>query len=84
MASMLVTVDRAGRIVVPKDLRERLSLEAGSELEVSVEDDALRLTPVRKAGRRIVEVDGWPVIEAVRGATVTDADVQRWRDDVQR
>ena len=31
---MLVTIDRAGRIVVPKSLRERFNLVAGSELEI--------------------------------------------------
>ncbi len=84
MVTMMVTIDRAGRIVIPKDLRERLSLSANSELEITVEGNTLLLTPTRAPGRRIVEVDGWPVIEAARGLTVTDADVQRWRDDAQR
>ena len=26
-------------------------------------------------------VGGWPVLESVRGLSVTDADVQRWRED---
>ena len=81
---MMVTMDRAGRIVVPKDLRERLGLTADAELEVRIEADTLVLSPVRQRGRSIVEVDGWPVIEARPGFSVTDADVQRWRDDGQR
>lgn len=84
MVSMLVTVDRVGRLVIPKDVRDQLELEPGIELELSVEGDSLRFTPRRAPGRRIVEIDGWPVIEAVRGVSITDADVQRWRDDVQR
>ncbi|MDO5495779.1 MAG: AbrB/MazE/SpoVT family DNA-binding domain-containing protein [bacterium] len=81
---MMVTIDRAGRVVIPKDVRDRLSLDQNSELEVTVEGDTVLLSPVRSAGRRIVEVDGWPVIESVRGISTSDADVQRWRDDVQR
>lgn len=84
MDTMMVSIDRAGRVVIPKDVRERLSLTADSELEITVEGNALLLTPTRRPGRRIVEIDGWPVIEAIRGLTVTDADVQRWRDDGQR
>lgn len=81
---MVVTIDRAGRVVIPKELRDRLSLEADSEIEVTCEADAIVIRPVRRAGRRIVEVDGWPVIEARDGVRVTDADVQRWRDADQR
>ncbi len=53
---------------------------AGSELDITVEGGDLRLSPVRQRGRRIVELDGWPVLEAVDGVAVTDADVTRWRD----
>lgn len=81
---MMVAIDRAGRIVVPKEVRDRLGLTPSSELEVSVEGDALVLTPARRPGRVVVEVDGWPVLAAVPGEGVTDADVQRWRDDGQR
>jgi AbrB family looped-hinge helix DNA binding protein len=84
MGAMMVAIDRAGRVVIPKDVRDRLSLAADAELELSVEGDSIRLLPVRPRSRRVVEVDGWPVIEAVEGATITDADVQRWRDADQR
>jgi AbrB family looped-hinge helix DNA binding protein len=76
----MVTIDRAGRVVIPKELRDRLSLAPDGELEAVLDGDSIRLTPVRPASRRIVELDGWPVIEAVAGHTITDADVQRWRD----
>jgi AbrB family looped-hinge helix DNA binding protein len=81
---MTVSIDRAGRVVIPKDVRDRLALEADAELEIETEGDVIRLTPVRRAGRRVVEVDGWPVIERGDGASITDADVQRWRDADQR
>jgi len=81
---MLVSIDRAGRVVIPKELRERLGLEADAQFELDAEGDSLRLTPVRRPGRRVVDVDGWPVIEAVEGMKITDADVRRWRDADQR
>jgi AbrB family looped-hinge helix DNA binding protein len=80
----MVSIDRAGRIVVPKDLREVLGLNPGAELSIEIVGDGLRLTPLRPRPRRVIDVDGWPVIEAAAGRTTSDADVQRWRDADQR
>ena len=44
---MIVTIDRAGRIVVPKSLRDQFNLAAGTELEIEAVGDGLKL---RKAG----------------------------------
>ena len=44
---MIVTIDRAGRVVVPKSLRDRFNLVAGTELEIEAVGDGLKL---RKAG----------------------------------
>ncbi len=84
MATMTVTIDRAGRVVIPKDVRDRLSLGPDAELEVAVEGDSIRLAPVRAVGRTFRLVDGFPRIDALVGTTTTDADVQAWRDADQR
>lgn len=81
---MMVTVDRAGRVVIPKEVRDRLSLGPDAELEIDVEGDTIRLTPRPTARRRVVDDGGLPVLEPVPGLPVTDADVQRWRDADQR
>jgi AbrB family looped-hinge helix DNA binding protein len=44
---MTLTLDKMSRVVVPKALRDRLSLEPGDELEVSLEAGSIRLRPVR-------------------------------------
>ncbi len=84
MVTMLVSIDRAGRVVIPKELRDRLAIGPDSELEVSVDADGIRLTPQRPPARMVVDDDGWPVLQRVTGITVTDADVHRWRDAEQR
>jgi AbrB family looped-hinge helix DNA binding protein len=43
---MRTTIDRAGRIVVPKPLREALSLKGGETLELTVRDGRLEVEPV--------------------------------------
>ena len=65
-------------------MRDRLSIGSESEFEIGIEGQTIVLTPLRTAGRREVEVDGWPVIETAEGVSTTDSDVQRWRDGDQR
>lgn len=84
MATMMVTIDRAGRVVIPKEIRDRLAITPEAELELTVDGEGIRLTPRRSRGRVVIDDDGWPVIERVEGAAITDADVQRWRDADQR
>ena len=57
----IVTIDRAGRIVVPKALRDRLHLEPGQSLRAHVRDGRLELEP-EPVDARLVEVDGLLVI----------------------
>jgi AbrB family looped-hinge helix DNA binding protein len=44
---MNVTLDRAGRVVLPKPLREQMRLGPGDELEVVSEGEQITLRPVR-------------------------------------
>jgi len=57
---MTVTIDKAGRVVIPAAIRERLGLRAGITLELTSDDCAIRLEPVvspprlvRRKGRLI-------------------------------
>jgi len=38
-----VTVDSAGRVVLPKDLRDEIHLSPGDTLDLTVQDDAVTL-----------------------------------------
>ena len=42
---MRATIDAAGRVVVPKALREQLRLEAGTALDIRVRDGVLEIEP---------------------------------------
>lgn len=55
--TMILTLDKLSRLVVPKVLRERFALGPGDDLEVVIEADGFRLQPVRSA-RLLVEEKG--------------------------
>jgi AbrB family looped-hinge helix DNA binding protein len=42
---MRTTIDGAGRVVIPKELRTALSLNGGDEVEITLEGDRIGLTP---------------------------------------
>ncbi len=42
-----ITIDKAGRIVIPKPLREELRLEPGDALEMESAGEQIMLRPVR-------------------------------------
>ena len=45
------TIDKAGRIVLPKSLRDELHLEAGDTINLQSEGDHVALRPVRPSSR---------------------------------
>ena len=57
---MRTTIDKAGRVVIPASIRERAGLSPGAELDVTLEDCAVRIERVAsgprlvKVGRRLV------------------------------
>lgn len=60
--AMNVTIDKAGRIVVPKVLRDRMGLNAGDELEIEEFNGKIEISkPVRE--RKLVEKNGLLTLE---------------------
>lgn len=68
---MSITIDRSGRIVVPKALRERFGLYPGTELEIEAEADGLRLR-ARETAPVFIEKDGVLVHHAAGPALEID------------
>lgn len=77
---MRTTIDKAGRLVIPKPLRDRVGLRPG-EVEIDVDGAALRIEPV--AGDSLEWRDGWLVIPSAGGVLTAD-EVRGFRDADQR
>ena len=75
-----VEIDKAGRIVVPKKLRDSLHLTPGTRLHVQQRGSSILLEP-EFAPARLEIRDGWPVIlpADLENAPIRD---QQFFDDI--
>ena len=55
----ILNIDKAGRIVLPKMLRDELRLRPGDSLEVESSEDRIVLRPARGRGRIYKEHGMW-------------------------
>ncbi len=77
---MKTTIDKAGRLVVPKVMRDQIGLHPG-DVEIVVEGASLRVQPV--IDDTLVENDGRIFIPSSR-TTITDDFVRELRDADQK
>jgi AbrB family looped-hinge helix DNA binding protein len=75
---MRATIDKAGRLVIPRALRNRIGLAGGGEVEIEVDGAAIRIEPV--TGRELREASGLLVIPAT-GTSIDDSLVREMIDD---
>jgi bifunctional DNA-binding transcriptional regulator/antitoxin component of YhaV-PrlF toxin-antitoxin module len=78
---MRTTIDAAGRLVIPRALRERAGLLGPSEVDIELDGAAIRIEAV--AGDGFVEEDGILVIPAT-GRVITVDHVRALRESDQR
>lgn len=77
---MRTTIDKAGRLVIPKALREQLGLGAG-EVELAADGRALRIEAVVADG---LETDGQFLVIPASGSQRSDDDIREMRLADQR
>ena len=58
-----IPIDRFGRVVLPKPIRERMALAPGTEFEVEEHADAIVLKPI-SAQAKLVKKGPWLVVES--------------------
>jgi len=80
-----VTLDKAGRVVIPKTLREQMHLEPGDTFELESTGQSVTLRPIRSSTPLRKEQGVW-VFRTGRklSAEVTDKVLQRGREERAR
>ncbi|MCX6394983.1 MAG: AbrB/MazE/SpoVT family DNA-binding domain-containing protein [Propionibacteriales bacterium] len=76
----MTTIDAAGRLVVPKELRDRLGITAGSRVEIREEGSGLRLDLI--ASDVVIEVGDYLLVGG--DLPLSDDDVRDLRLGNQR
>ena len=70
---MRTTIDKAGRLVIPRPLRDRIGLIGGGEVDLELDGAAIRVEPVVGSGLR---EDGDLLLIPSAGAVIDDAAVR--------
>ncbi len=79
---MITTIDNAGRVVIPKALRDRAGLKPGSEVEIRQNDGVIEIAAPEPAGR-LVRKGRVLVWEPATGAgTVTGEEISRMLEEM--
>jgi AbrB family looped-hinge helix DNA binding protein len=74
---MRATIDKAGRLVIPRSLRDRIGLAGGGEVELELDGAAVRIEPV--SGRELRE-EGVLLVIPSAGTPITAAAVRELID----
>lgn len=75
-----ITVDRAGRVLIPKSLRQKLRLGPGDELQLNSEGDKITLQPVRARALLKKEHGVWVYQGEPSNTSIPDL-IDRMRED---
>jgi AbrB family looped-hinge helix DNA binding protein len=78
---MHVSIDSAGRVVVPKQIRDELGLSPGTELEIDVVDGHLELSAPHEPAKLVRGPHGLQF--AATGTPLSDEDVRRTLEAVR-
>jgi len=78
---MKTTIDKAGRLVIPRGIRAHIGLLEGGEVDVEVHGAAIVIEPV--TGDDLAR-EGPFVVIPKSGAPISDADVREQRHADQR
>ena len=81
---MKTTIDRAGRLVVPKAIREAAGISAGAELEIRVADGRIEIEPAPLEVKLVKRGALTVAVPRERVPPLSDGMVRATRDRLRR
>ena len=78
--SETVTIDKAGRLVVPKKVRERLGLKSGDRLSMDVVGERIEIEKIEPESAFFIAEDGLPMIRGAQKVDVVEV-LREQRDE---
>ncbi|MGH3429154.1 MAG: AbrB/MazE/SpoVT family DNA-binding domain-containing protein [Mycobacteriales bacterium] len=82
---MQTTIDKAGRVVIPKRLRDRLGLQNGATITIDDAGDHVEIRPANVITPRLTEQDGlMTFIAGAEAPPLTDEDVRQLVEENRR
>lgn len=79
-----VTLDKTGRFVIPKPMREQLQLRAGSKLRLAVLDDRIEISEEAPEAEIVRKKDGLRAVMGWKGFDAAKAVREMRSDQVAR
>jgi len=76
-STILATMDAAGRLVIPKEIREQAQLQAGAPLQITFRDGHVEIEPAPREVRLVRKGRFTVMVPVEEGGPTLTADVVR-------
>jgi AbrB family looped-hinge helix DNA binding protein len=80
---MQVTIDKAGRLVIPKKIRERAHIKPGIKLDVRVENGVIEIEPAPVKARLVRDGSFLVLVRPPGTPPLTDELIERVREEME-
>jgi AbrB family looped-hinge helix DNA binding protein len=81
---MRTTIDGAGRLVIPKEIRQQAGLRAGTELDIRLRNGVIEIEPTPIPVELVRKGHLLVAVPLVKVEPITADDVERVREEIER
>jgi AbrB family looped-hinge helix DNA binding protein len=82
-AAIKTTIDSAGRVVLPKAVRDEAGILPGMTLQITIQEGRIEIEPVPREVRIVQKGPLHIAVPVEEGSPLTDAEVERVRGEIR-